>query len=94
MRPSKISVKSIRVPEPISPSPLRVSKLAAGRHPAGYSFSSQSLSFLGRQQGDTLRAIVPLLSLQVSVSSHASASRPEFLKPAAGRHPAGYILVS
>jgi len=93
MRPSKISVKSIRVPEPISPS-TQVSKLAAGRHPAGYSFSSQSLSFLGRQQGDTLRAIVPLLSLRVSVSSHASTSRPEFLKPAAGRHPAGYVLVS
>jgi len=50
--------------------------------------------FLSWQQGDTLRAMVPLLSLRVSVSSHASALRPEFLKPAAGRHPAGYVLVS
>jgi len=60
-----------------SPS-TQVSKLAVGRHPTGYSFSSQSLSFLGRQQGDTLRAMVPLLSLRVSVSSHATTLRPEF----------------
>ena len=48
-----------------------------------FEFLSQSLSihlsFLGRQQGDTLRAIVSLLSLQVSVSSHAAASHSEFL---------------
>ena len=53
-----------------------------------FEFPSQSLSihlsFLGQLQGDTLRAIVSLLSLQVSISSHAAASRPEFLSQLQG----------
>ena len=67
-RPSKISVESIRIPEPVSPQ--------------SQSQSQYPPEFPSRLQGDTLRAMVPLLSFRVSVSSHASASRPEFPRPA------------